>query len=87
MHLTDPVLFSHRFHSGTGPGKEGLQLLGPRLTPGRAQLKKVLSNTERVELELFVSDANVHRRLLQGWAQFSARRVSTDSGVTGATVW
>lgn len=87
MHLTDPVLFSHHFQSGAGPEKEGLQLLGLRLTPGRAQLKKVLSNTDSDELALFVCDANVHRRLLQGWARFSAQRVSTDSAVTGATVW
>lgn len=63
------------------PEKRGLQLLGPRLTPGRAQLKKGLSNTDRDELALFVSDANVHKWVLQGWAQLSAQRVSGDPGV------
>lgn len=85
MHLTEPVFFSHPFQSGTASEKGGLQLLGPRLTPGRAQLKKMLSGGD--ELAVFVSDANVHRRLLQRWVQLSAQCVSGDLGVTGTTGW
>lgn len=50
MHLTEPVFFSHPFQSRTALEKGGLQLLGPRLTPGKTQPKKVLSNTDGDEL-------------------------------------
>lgn len=80
-------LFLSSFQSRIAPMKGGLQLLRPRLTPGRTQLRKVLSNTDRDEVVLFVSDANIHRRLLQRQAQLSAQGVSGDSGVTGTTEW
>lgn len=50
MHLTEPVFFSHPFQSRTALEKGGLQLLGPRLTPGKTQPQKVLSNTDGDEL-------------------------------------
>lgn len=51
--------------------------------------QKKVSNTKRDELTLFVSDADAHMRLLQGWTQLSTQPVS-DKGrlrLTGTTGW
>lgn len=53
--VNEPPLFMYLFYSPTSsraPEKRGLQILGPRFTPDRDQLKKTLSNASRDELAL-----------------------------------